>query len=103
MLPALTTSKFSMLPAPSSQLLASLVFAVSGLITPLAFGQEAILDRTSFGHSQNDSRDLENSLIPGKKRYGKGEKKEEVDLRTLPSKSSKDTTFQGKLMDLDLD
>src|SRR5205823_2701749 len=39
----------------------------------------------------------------GKPRYGKGEKKEEVDLKTLQSKSSKDPAFQGNLMDLDLD
>ena len=84
-------------------LLASLVFAVCGLISPVVYGQQAILDKTTFGHSQNDSRDFENSLIPGKKRYDKGEKKEEVDLKTLQSKSVKDPTFQGNLMDLDLD
>jgi hypothetical protein len=82
-----------------------LVFAAFGLGSPMVYGQagEAILDKTTFGHSQNDSRDLENSLIPGPKRFGKGEKKEEVDLKTLQSKSSKDPAFQGNLMDLDLD
>jgi hypothetical protein len=77
----------------------------SVLFSAAASGQagQAILDKTTLGHSQNDSRDLENSLIPGKPRLGKGEKKEEVDLKTLQSKSSKDTTFQGNLMDLDLD
>jgi hypothetical protein len=42
-------------------------------------------------------------MIPGKKRYDKGEKKEEVDLKTLQTKSTKDATFQGNLMDIDLD
>jgi hypothetical protein len=82
-----------------------LVFVASGLIAPRVSGQagEAILDKTTLGHSQNDSRDLENSLIPGPKHYGKGEKKEEVDLKTLQTKSRKDPAFQGNLMDLDLD
>ena len=82
-----------------------LVFTASGLIAPRVRGQagEAILDKTTFGHSQNDSRDLVNSLIPGPKRFDKGEKKEEVDLKRLQSKSSKDPAFQGNLMDLDLD
>src|SRR5437588_6228180 len=82
-----------------------LVFATSGLIAPRVRGQagEAILDKTTYGHSQNDSRDLQNSLIPGKPRYGRGEKKEEVDPKTLQSKSIKDPAFQGNLMDLDLD
>jgi len=94
--------KFSELLTPSSKLLASLVFAASGLITPLASGQ-AVLDKTTLGSSQNDSRDLANSLIvPKRTNFGK-EKKEEVDLKTLQRKSSKDTTFQGNLMDLDLD
>jgi hypothetical protein len=79
------------------------VFAAYGMIAPLASGQQAILDKTTLGASQNDSRDLANSLVvPKRTNFGK-EKKEEVDLKTLQSKSSKDTTFQGNLMDLDLD
>jgi hypothetical protein len=80
-----------------------LIFAGYGLIAPLASGQQAILDKTTLGSSQNDSRDLENSLIvPKRNRIGK-EKMGEVDLKTLQTKSSKDTPFQGNLMDLDLD
>ena len=75
----------------------------SVLFSAAASGQSAILDKTTLGSSQNDYRDFENSMVPGKKRYGKGEKKEEVDLKTLPSKSVKDPTFQGNLMDIDLD
>ena len=99
---------FSELLTASSKLLASLVFVASGLIAPQIFGQGGIIDdgvlgKTTFGQSQNSPQDLANSLVPGPKRYGKGEKKEEVDLKNLQSKSSKDTTFQGNLMDLDLD
>ena len=88
--------------APCSKLAFSLVFAVCGLISPLASGQ-AVLDKTTLGSSQNDSRDLQNSLIvPKHNRIGK-EKTGEVDLKTLQTKTSKDTPFQGNLMDLDLD
>jgi hypothetical protein len=82
-----------------------LVFAAYGSIAPLTYGQagQAILDKTTLGGSQNDSRDLANSLVvPRRNRIGK-EKTGEVDLKTLQSKSSKDATFQGNLMDLDLD
>jgi hypothetical protein len=96
-------ARCSLLLSPGSKLLASLVFTGSGLIAPLVSGQQAILDKTTLGSSQNDYRDLQNSMIPGKKRYDKGEKKEEVDLKTLQSKSTKDPTFQGNLMDIDLD
>jgi hypothetical protein len=80
-----------------------LVFAAFGLVCPLASGQ-AVLDKTDFGKSQNTAEDLQNSLIPGKPRtVGKGEKKEEVDPRSLPSKTVKDTTFQGTLLDIGVD
>jgi hypothetical protein len=86
-----------------AKLLASLVLAVSVLFSAAASGQSAILEKTTLGSSQNDSRDLVNSLIvPNRTKFGK-EKKEEVDLKTLQTKSAKDTTFQGNLMDIDLD
>jgi hypothetical protein len=81
----------------------TLVFAAFGLVCPLASGQ-AVLDKTDFGKSQNTAEDLQNSLIPGKPRtVGRGEKKEEVDPRSLPSKTVKDTTFQGTLLDIGVD
>ena len=92
----------SQLLAPCSKL-ASVVFAGSVLFSAAASGQQAILDKTTFGHSQNDDRDLQNSLIVPKHNRIGNEKKEEVDLKTLQSKTSKDTPFQGNLMDLDLD
>src|SRR6266571_3814205 len=78
-----------------------LISAACGFISPLARGQ-ASLNGTTLGKSQNDSRDLANSLIPGKPRLGK-EKKEEVDPQKLPSKAIKDPKFQGSLLDEGLD
>jgi len=75
-----------------------LVSAAFGLVSPFASGQSP-LSGTTLGKSQNDSRDLTNSLVPGKPRFGKGEKKEEVDPRTLPTKTVKDPKFQGSLLD----
>jgi len=75
---------------------------VGGAGDAAASGQ-AVLEKTTLGQSQNDYRDLQNSLIvPKHNRIGK-EKTGEVDLKTLQTKSSKDTPFQGNLMDLDLD
>ena len=71
-----------------------LISAAFGLVSPFASGQSA--------SSHNDSRDLTNSLIPGKPRLGK-EKKEEVDPQKLPTKAIKDPRFQGSLLDEGLD
>jgi hypothetical protein len=79
-----------------------LVSAACGFISPLAHGQ-ASLSKTTLGKSQNDERDLANSLVPGKQRFGKGEKKEEVDPQKLPTKAIKDPRFQGSLLDEGLD
>ena len=79
-----------------------LISAACGFISPLARGQ-ASLNGTTLGKSQNDSRDLTNSLVPGKPRFGKGEKKEEVDPQKLPTKAIKDPKFQGSLLDEGLD
>jgi hypothetical protein len=75
----------------------------SGFLSPLAFGQSSPLSGTTLGKSQNRSEDLVNSLIPGPQRVGKGEKKAEVDPKTLQSKTIKDPTFQGSLNDVGLD
>ncbi len=88
-------------PSAICYLLALAIFAACVLFSTAASGQ-AVLEKTTLGSSQNDYRDFQNSLIPGPKRNDKGEKKEEVDLKTLQTKSSKDTIFQGNLMDLDL-
>ena len=56
----------------------------------VAHGQGA-LDKTTLGQSQNDSRDLANSLIPGPKHYGK-----------LTSKTVKDPKFEGSLVEMGL-
>ena len=81
-----------------------IVMAVCGLVAPLARGQadQAILDKTTFGHSQNDARDLQNSLIVPKRVSIKGEKTEQVDAQKLSSRSTKDAKFQGSLLDMGL-
>ena len=79
-----------------------LTFAGFGLVCPLAHGQEAILDKTTFGQSQNDARDLQNSLIVPKHVHIKGEKTEQVDPQKLSSRSMKDAKFQGSLLEMGL-
>lgn len=56
-----------------------------------------------LGRSQNTRQDIVNSLVPGKPNLTKGEKKQEVDPRTLQSKTLKDPTFEGGLNDVGLD
>jgi len=79
-----------------------LIFAGFGLVCPLAHGQSAVLDKTTLGHSQNDSRDLQNSLIVPKRVNFKGEKTEQVDPQKLSSRSTKDAKFQGSLLEMGL-
>jgi hypothetical protein len=81
-----------------------LIFAGFGLVCPLARGQanQPILDKTTFGHSQNDGRDLQNSLIVPNRVHIKGEKTEQVDPQKLSSRSTKDAKFQGSLLDMGL-
>ena len=74
-----------------------------GLVPSLACGQGA-LDKTTLGQQQNDARDLANSMVPGEKKYGgKGEKKEQVNAAELKSKSIKDSTFGGSLLNIGID
>jgi hypothetical protein len=84
---------------------ALVLLLVSGFCAPLAFGQGegGALGKTTLGKSQNTSQDLANSLVPGPPRYGKNEKKTEVDPKTLQSKKTNDTTFSGSLNDIGLD
>ncbi|HST29437.1 MAG TPA: hypothetical protein VLK27_01200 [Chthoniobacterales bacterium] len=71
-------------------------------IAPLAHAQ-AVLNNTTLGQRQNDDRDLVNSLVPGPQKYGKGEKKSQVSAAELKSKSIKDATFGGSLMNIGID
>jgi hypothetical protein len=76
---------------------------VCGLLPSLASAQGA-LDKTTLGKQQNDARELANSLVPGEQKYGgKGEKKEKVNTAELKSKSIKDTTFGGSLLNVGID
>ena len=82
--------------SPIFYLLASLAFSSVG------FGQGALND-TDLGKSQNTARDYANSLIPGERNATKGEKRAEVDPKTLQSKKLKDPVFEGGLNDLGVD
>ena len=78
-----------------------LLFALCALLfTSLARGQSSVLDKTDYGKGQNSSQDLANSLVPGKPNFTKGEKKSEVDPKTLQSKTIRDKTFEGGLNDI---
>jgi hypothetical protein len=78
-----------------------LLGAVSALVFPFTQARgQAVLGKTTLGSSQNDSRDLVNSMVAPPKRYGKGEKKEEVNAAELKSKTTKDTTFGGSLLNM---
>jgi hypothetical protein len=89
------------LPSSISHLLSWVIFASCLSIFPAAFGQ-AVLDKTTLGQSQNDARDLQNSLIVPKRNSIKGEKTEQVDPQKLSSRSVKDAKFQGSLLDMGL-
>ena len=72
------------------------------ILSPAAYGQ-AVLNNTTLGQQQNDARDLANSLQPGPQKYGKGEKKLQINSAELKSKSIKDATFGGSLMNIGID
>src|SRR5437588_9603946 len=91
-----------MLFALRSMLLPLLLALCALFAAPVARGQN--LSGTDYGKSQNTNQDLANSLTPGKERVGKGEKKSEVDPKSLPSKkAAKDPLFQGGLADIGVD
>src|SRR4030095_3687543 len=79
-----------------------LLFSAFGFLAPPAYSQSS-LGNTTLGKSQNSSQDLVNSLIPGPEKYGKSEKKPDVDPKTLQSKKSNDATFSGGMNDIGLD
>ena len=78
------------------------LFIAVGLFAPAAYCQSSA-SGTTLGKSQNTSQDLVNSLIPGPEKFGKNEKKAEVDPKTLQSKKSHDATFSGGMNDIGLD
>lgn len=66
-------------------------------------GDPAVLGNTTLGRSQNDERDLANSLVATPQKFGKGEKKSQVNASELKSKSIKDATFGGSLLNEGID
>jgi hypothetical protein len=76
------------------------LMCVVGLSPARVSAQQHAIDKTTLGQSQNDGRDIVNSLIPGEKKFGKGEKKLEVNSGDLKSKTVKDTTFGGSLLNM---
>ena len=79
-----------------------IVVAAILIIAPVARGQ-AVLSNTTLGQQQNDARDLANSLQAAPQKYGKGEKKSQINSAELKSKSIKDATFGGSLMNIGID
>jgi hypothetical protein len=79
-----------------------------GVFSGVALAQSQYQSRheqgTTLGISQNSSQDLANSLVVNNKpKVGKGEKKEDVDVKSLQSKKMHDTTFSGSLNDIGVD
>jgi len=56
----------------------------------------SILD--DLGNSKNGPEDIANSLVPGPKKFGKGETKEQINAAQLKTKSINDSTFGGSLL-----
>lgn len=78
------------------------VFLATVIAAPLAWGQ-GVLNNTTLGQSQNDAADLANSLAPGPVKYGRGEKKSQISAAELKSKTIKDSTFGGSLLNMGID
>ena len=80
-----------------------LILAGAGVMVQSPAQAQAVLNKTSLGQSQNDERDLANSLVVGPQKYGKGEKKAQVSASELKSKGLKDSTFGGSLLNMGID
>jgi hypothetical protein len=82
----------------SSGLYVLLLLAVSVGFMPAKVRAQgnSILD--DLGSKKNGPEDIANSLIPAPPKYGKREKKEQIDATQLKSKSIKDSTFGGSLL-----
>jgi hypothetical protein len=91
---------FSVLQAPG--ILALIIALCSMFLADMVRAQDP-LGWTDYGKSQNTQEDIMNSLVPARPNLTKGEKKQEVDPKTLQSKPAKDPMFQGGLMDVGLD
>ena len=80
-----------------------LILAGAGVMVPSLALAQTVIDKTTLGQSQNDQRDLANSLVAGPQKYGKGEKKAQISASELKSKGLKDSTFGGSLLNMGID
>ena len=80
-----------------------LILAGAGVMVPSLALAQTVIDKTTLGQSQNDQRDLANSLVAGPQKYGKGEKKAQISASELKSKGLKDSTFGGSLLNVGID
>jgi hypothetical protein len=81
----------------SSGLCVLLLLAVAVGFAPTKARAQSILD--DLGSKKNGAEDIANSLVGAPPKYGKGEKKEQINATQLKSKSIKDSTFSGSLLD----
>jgi hypothetical protein len=72
-------------------------------MVPSPVRAQSSVEQTTLGKDQNDNRDYVNSLMPGPQRFGKGEKKVQINSAELKSKSLKDATFGGSLLNMGID
>ena len=80
-----------------------LILAGAAVMVPSPARAQAVLDKTTIGQRQNDERDLANSLVGAPQKFGKGEKKAQISASELKSKSLKDSTFGGSLLNMGID
>ena len=81
----------------------TLLLAAAAFMSPSLVRAQGSLSGTSLGKSQNDDRDLVNSLVAPPQKFGKGEKKAQISATELKSKSIKDSTFGGSLLNMGID
>ncbi len=80
----------------SSRWCALILLAVTAALVPSKTCAQSILD--DIGNQKNGPEDIANSLVPAPPKFGKGEKKEQINAAQLKSKSMNDSTFGGSLL-----
>ena len=77
-----------------------LLLVAVGFAPTKAFAQGQVSQSilSDLSSKKNGPDDIANSLVGAPRKYGKGEKKEQISAAELKSKSLKDTTFGGSLL-----